>query len=347
MRGQLQLACYALHLSTGNSIYGKLIKASTIECYVRAVAKFLKGYTGIDCRYDRDSRMGTYLTPTLKELRRYEKVPNRREAYDTTMHKLARKLALEVRSTSLISALADGFERGICAGLRCGEWAQPSGWNGSVSTPAQHPTQRGHIGSATRAIVPNDHRISTCDNRRLKGLGILAVPLSSIRSMWVKWRWQKNGEHGEEKKFARNPDSSGFCFVAATYRSLERFRDVAKQDATLDPSTTPLSVYWDDALSCASLITAIDIEEHMRLLAAVSYDLDPARDSDSLRLWSSHSLRVGAVVILHVMGFAPLDIQWLLRWKSTAFMVYLRNTSALAERQYRALDRAAAMPYYI
>ena len=178
-------------------------------------------------------------------------------------------------------------------------------------------------------------------------MGILSVPISSIRSMWVKWRWQKNGEHGEEKKFAPNPNSDGYCFVAATYRSLERFRDIAKKDPALDPNKTPLSVYWDEPLMTAKLITAIDIEEHMRILAAAAYDLDPIRDADALKLWSSHSLRIGAVVVLHVMGFAPMDMQWLLRWKSTAFMVYLRNTSALSERQYLALDEASAMPHYI
>ena len=347
MRGQLQLACYALHLSTGNSILGKMIRVATILEYLRAIAKFLMGYTGIDCRYDKDKRYGKYLTPTIKELKRFEQVPNKREAYDTNMHTLARELARHSSHLSLVAALADGFERGICAGLRCGEWAQPSGGSNNVDRPANHPRRPGSTVPCTRAMVPNDHRVSTTDNRRLKGLNILSVPLACIRSMWVTWRWQKNGEHGEEKKFVVNPNEDGYCFVAATYDSLLRFQELQERDSTLDPSITPLSVYWDDAAAQVRLITATDIEKHMRLLAARVHNLDPVQDKAILNQWSSHSLRIGAVVVLHVMGFAPLDIQWLLRWKSTAFMAYLRNTTCLAEKHYRALDKAAAMPHYI
>jgi hypothetical protein len=30
------------------------------------------------------------------------------------------------------------------------------------------------------------------------------------------------------------------------------------------------------------------------------------------------------------MGFSTVGIQWILRWRSTAFMVYLRNIAILA-----------------
>ena len=48
---------------------------------------------------------------------------------------------------------------------------------------------------------------------------------------------------------------------------------------------------------------------------------------------------------LHSMGFSELDIQWLLRWRSMAFMAYLRNVAILAQRHVQALDKAAAMPF--
>ena len=45
-RGQWQLAMYALHLGTGNSIYCKQIKTSTIEQYVFAAASFICSLLG-------------------------------------------------------------------------------------------------------------------------------------------------------------------------------------------------------------------------------------------------------------------------------------------------------------
>ena len=85
----------------------------------------------------------------------------------------------------------------------------------------------------------------------------------------------------------------------------------------------------------------------MRAVASKTFHLHPTNDRDALRLWSSHSLRVGACVLLHAMGFPPQDIKWLLRWMSDAFMAYLRNTAVLSQRQNQALDKAAAMPHYV
>ena len=83
----------------------------------------------------------------------------------------------------------------------------------------------------------------------------------------------------------------------------------------------------------------------MRSLAVTVHHFHPIKDKKELQKWSSHSLRVGACVALHAMGFSPLDIQWLLRWRSMAFMAYLRNNAGLADRHHRALDKAAGMPF--
>ena len=163
--------------------------------------------------------------------------------------------------------------------------------------------------------------------------------------MWAKWRTQKNLQNGEEKLFARNPNLGGFCFVSSAYRALERFQRLSIIDLRLRPNSTPLSVYWSIRSASVRLISADDIERFMRHLASVVYHLDPLADANDLRRWSSHSLRVGACVALHAMGFSALDIQWILRWRSQAFMVYLRNVAILAIRQVQALDRASQLPF--
>jgi hypothetical protein len=87
-RGQLQLAMYALHLSSGNSIYCKSIKVATIEQYLLAAATFLAQYSGVDYRKDHahDKHLGHILAPILRDIKKYESVPNRREPYDPQMH---------------------------------------------------------------------------------------------------------------------------------------------------------------------------------------------------------------------------------------------------------------------
>jgi hypothetical protein len=343
LRGQYQLAMYALHLSSGQSIYCKSIKVATIEQYLLAAASFMALFTGIDVRKDRptDSNLGTILTRTLRDLRQYEAAPNRREPYDPQMHKAARILASQCPSDSLTCALTDGFEQGYAAGYRLSEWAQPAKQSNPVTPQLNHLV----VGIRTRALVPNDFRILTTSNQRVAGLDILRFDLSQVSKMWVKWRTQKNGQHGEEKLFVRNPTLDGFCFVASAYRSLARFQRLSVLDPRLRPNATPLSVHWDTRSASVRLINADDIERFMRHLACKVYHLHPARDAEDIRRWSSHSLRVGACVTLHAMGFSALDIQWILRWRSQAFTVYLRNVAILAIRQNAALDKAASQPF--
>jgi hypothetical protein len=344
LRGQYQLAMYALHLSAGHSIQCKSIKAATIEQYLLAVATFLSQFSGVDFRKDHatDSHMGRTLAPVIKDIKKFESVPDRREPYDPHMHMVARLLAAQAHADGVICALTDGFEQGYCAGYRLSEWSQPTRLSDPLSPQLNHLVGA-HI--RTRAIVPDDIRILTSSRHAAAGLAILTYHPSQITKMWVKWRTQKNGQNGEEKLFARNPTPGGFCFVASAYRALCRFRRLMALDHRLRPGATPLSVYWHPAGPCVKLITAHDIERFMRRLASEVYHLHPAQNAKELSKWGTHSLRVGACVALHAMGFSPLDIQWLLRWRSTAFMVYLRNVVVLAVRQYQALDRAAEQPF--
>ena len=157
----------------------------------------------------------------------------------------------------------------------------------------------------------------------------------------------KDGNFGEEKLFTKNPLPNGICCVAAVYGALARFRRLQVLDGRVDPSNTPLSIYWDTSRHAVRAITAVDIESFMRRLAMKVYHLHPDRDTKALARWSSHSLRVGACVVLHAMGFSALDIQWIFRWKSMAFVAHLRNLAILADRQHRALDRAASMPHIV
>ncbi|CAB9527063.1 unknown protein [Seminavis robusta] len=112
----------------------------------------------------------------------------------------------------------------------------------------------------------------------------------------------------------------------------------------LSPASTPLSVYWNPKSRHAKLVDGSAIEKFMRRLAAAVYNLHPLHDKADLSKWSSHSLRVGARVILHIMGFSDRDIQWILRWKSMSFVMYFRNVAILSRRQNAAFDRLQALP---
>jgi len=343
MHGQLQLALHAVHLTTGNSIYCRRIKAATVEQHVVAAATLLAHFTGRDFRKDlpTDSSMGHLLGPVYRDLRSYESVPKRREPYDLRMHALGRVLASSHDINSLLPALMDGFEQSLCAGYRLSEWAQPAG-----KMAIDKPKLNHLIGSLirTRAIVPVDITSVTLCGSRLVGICITCVPLTTVVKVWVKFHTQKNGQHGEEKLFVPNPDPHGVCMVTSLYRSLKRFADLQRVDGRLHEHRAPLSVYHHAPTNTVRLITSNNIDLFMRHLAAQVYYLHPVNDGVAIGKWESHSLRVGACVILHALGFSSLDIQWTLRWRSMTFVTYLRNIALLSSRQNQAFNKALGMP---
>ncbi|CAB9531804.1 unknown protein [Seminavis robusta] len=334
---------YAVHLSSGHSIQCKSIKASTIDQYLLAASSLIRCFTQQDYRKDKlgDRTMGAYLSGVMRDIRRYETMADRREPYDHRMHALACKVAAKFPITSLVCCLTDGFEQGLCTGYRLTEWAQPAGKTNVLS-----PHGNGRTGPEckTRAVIPNDIRAVGLCGVRLIGMAIITLPLLRLSQMYVKFRTQKNGENGEEKLYERNPNPLGLCFVSSTYRSLVRFAQVQVMHPGLSPASTPLSVYWDPKSRRAKLVDGSAIEKFMRRLAAAVYNLHPLHDKADLSKWSSHSLRVGACVILHIMGFSDRDIQWILRWKSMSFVMYFRNVAILSRRQNAAFDRLQALP---
>jgi hypothetical protein len=137
------------------------------------------------------------------------------------------------------------------------------------------------------------------------------------------------------------PDAANYSWIKFLYSIVERF--VVLRGAT--DLTTPLSVYRHTS-GAVYLLTAVDVEVVMRRVAAKVYHLDPSTTAGktALQKWSCHSLRVGACVLLHTMGFTEPQIKWILRWKSDAFMAYSRNITNLPDKHTNAFNLAAQGP---
>jgi hypothetical protein len=338
-RGLLQLAMYAMHVGTGQTLLCKTIKVATVKQYVRAAATFLAlfGEHTRDYRknFATDTAISSTLTSVYNELARWESVPNRREPYTLEMLSYL-KSAVQIASScrdSLMPAMADWFECGLFAGLRLSEWAQDAHCSDMKSFKLDFKQQ-------ARALCLGDIRFEDNVRTRFTAKQFLeGTSDDSITKCWIKFRTQKNGQHGEERLFTRN--NGGKCFVQAMIRILRRFQRLMGTN-----EETPLALYKNKNEQEPKFITASDIENIMRFTAAQVYKLDPVRDKIVLQQWSAHSLRVGACVILHAMGCTESQIQWLLRWRSNAFMVYLRNVAILSSMHHKLLDEAAAMPHF-
>lgn len=340
-RKNFQMAMYAWHLGTGGSLLCRHITVKSIRTYLQKVAIFLRLFHKemLDPRFQfpNDKIMAKPINSILAELQRYEKVPNKREPFTLEMLDFIKHQASLADPDSLIAALADWFEIGLFGGNRLSEWAQDNG-NSDPTHPALD------IFGDTRAFLLQDFRFQGLDakGRRVMMTALEAADadIASLLKCWTKYRTQKNGDNGEEKLYVKNPNSSGYSYLAAMQRIIRRF--IRLLNNGLDCNKTPLAVYKDTKTGEVKLITNVEIELCMRAIAHEVYGIT---DPKSLALWVAHSLRVGACQILHVLGYQAHHIQFLLRWKSTSFMEYLRSLPGLALQQNIAFDKAAAMPH--
>jgi hypothetical protein len=340
-RAQYQLAMFAAHLAEGNSIYCRSIKLAAIKAYVRHVASFIALFQGCDIRKDNptDKNIGKVLTTVFDEIERYEKIPDRQEPYTPEMHNRVVELAQQAHPNSINAALRDWFEFGLLHGPRRCEWAQDQGHYNLDKPQYIEDTKEPY------AFLPIDVRVYTSSRRYFDGLDALQVPFDQWESFDITHRHQKNKQHGEKKLHSRNRRRYGRCAVAAMRRIMERYAKLVGTDRIFQ-HTIPLAVFWDAQSRSTKYITADEVQELMRSVAAELYHINPdtTQGHTDLQRWSSHSLRVGACVLLYQAGFTETQIKHILRWKSNCFMDYLQNLLIIADRHNRAFDEASGMP---
>ena len=92
---------------------------------------------------------------------------------------------------------------GLQAGFRKSEWCQDHGM-----TDPWAP-QKNHLkapNNQTMAFCLGDVWVQNAAGKHFVGANILKTPKSSLRSTWLKWKTQKNKQHGEEKLFTSSVD---------------------------------------------------------------------------------------------------------------------------------------------
>jgi hypothetical protein len=343
-RGNLQLAMYAMHLATGSTLLCKAIKCSTIKEYVKAAASIM-GLLGKEIDYRRENPTDKAFCPSLQavynELQRWERVPNRREPFTLEMladvQSQAQTSTLTDGPDSLLPVLADWFEVGLFSGLRKSEWAQDAGCH-HLSSPKQSPLRR------AQAFTLSDIKFKLMSGQYIPASQLGDIPITNpVVRVWVTHSWQKNHDNGEQRLFVRNERVKGRCACRAWERIVRRFLRIRGPN----DEVTPLALFLPKLGTEPHLVTSADIDKVMRNTASRVYNLDPIRHKTELQRWSSHSLRVGACTILHAMGFNNTQIKWLLRWRSDAFMTYLRNLAVNSRQHVLAMDKAAAMPQFL
>ena len=336
-RANFQMAMYATHLATGSSLHCKTLKASTISSYLHDVAKFLGRYRTVDPRFisAADKNLAPVIAQVLAEQRRWETVPNRREPFTLEMHRAIADIPTnQTDDCCLSAAMANWTLCNLYAGCRGIEWAQTQTIHRQINTFLLNQFEHAY------AFTLADVQCLTANSSPLSIAQALAHP-SMVERIKLRFEEQKNGENGEWKLFTRNHENTNLCFIANFMSILARHKRL-----TNSCPTQPLSVYRG-ADGIAYNITTVDIDVTLRQAAATVYKLDPVTHRETLSLWSSHSLRVGACTLLYSKGFSEMEIKYLLRWKSHAFMTYLRNLAVTSRKQNDAVNNISEIPNFV
>ena len=330
---------YATHLATGSTLLFRTIKASTIQSYLHDVATFLGRYRAIDPRFisAADTKLAPVIGRVLTEQRRWETVPNRREPFTLEMHRqIATLPTVALDPCGLDAAMSNWTLCNLYAGCRGIEWAQTNFQDRPISSYTKNIHKRAY------AFTPEDVQIFTSTSQPLTIEQALQSP-ALVGKIKLRFDEQKNGQHGEWKLFTRNLAKPELCFI-------EHFMAIlARHYLLLDPGiapTHPLSVYRAPNGTIYNITTA-DVEVVIRQAAATLYKLDPVKDRAHLSLFSSHSLRVGACTTLYSQGFSRMEIKFLLRWKSDAFMTYLRNLAVTSRRHNETINIVSDIPNFV
>ena len=269
-----------------------------------------------------EGRLADSAQRVVNEQNHWEDMPNRREPVKTMMIDHMWEACQHLSVDSLEYALFDWNVMGQSFGFHLSEWAQNE-------EDKKHFPKKAIDGTS---LVFTLHDFVFYSKR---GVYVYqgfhkALRQNIIASVEVCWRYQKNGDNGQKISISRNKSDPIKCPVLAAiriYRRAQRLNSSAIQ---------PLAVFRKKKIT--TFITNKMISKHLQNSARQVYKIT---DKKKLSLWSPHSIRVGACVLLNTIGKDGPFIQLRLRWRSLAFMDYLRNTRTLAKEHARALAIAA------
>ena len=242
-------------------------------------------------------------------------MPNRREPLTKDMVTfLIKKSAALNLPDGKYAVMTDWFILALQAGFRRMEWSQ------DATKLATTKSFQCNIDGSPSAFIQSDFEFRGPNGRRL--VHSPSLHIDDIETVNITWRFQKNLDNGQTIPFAKDVLCPNLCCVSAALRIWRRAERLVLS------SVAPMAVFVHTKQATPQYITDIHITQLLQEAATGAHNITCKKD---LARFTAHSLRVGACVLLHSQGSTAELIKLRLRWKSDAFMCYLRNIDAIAE----------------
>ena len=275
--------------------------------------------------------MSNDIRATLAEVECHEGIPHKLDPYTLDMQQFLEAYNIDTKAhrDGLWKTAEDWFSTGLQTGNRLSEYAQTS-TNKNIGDQAR-------FDGISIAFCIEDLTFFDATKRKVT-VSLFIANVDYVHRIQARFSHQKNGNHGETRLFMRNDTNPSRCYIRRMHSIICRFDRLVGVSAT----NIPLAVY-NDGSRILFLHDAV-ITKVMRYVACKLYNLDPTND---VIAYSSHSIRVGACVLLHASGFTTDQIKWLLRWKSDAFREYLRNIAYLCMQHNEAINLFQETPWLV
>ena len=323
------VACYAASLTTAETLLCKSVRTNTIRRYLDALSELFVRANFQDPQKNLYGERSPYIEAVLKEHTRWEQVPNRREPLTYPMvdsvYKEVMNDMLENPTyvpDNLTECVTDWLILGMQVGMRLSEWCQDR------ARYHQSKDILRNVDGSPKAFVLTDFAFSNKSNVRRNNNK--TVYIKDAENVTITWRFQKNNDNGQKLTFTKNNTLPHRCPVRAALRIRARCQRYSI------PDDHPIAIFRDKN-GMVKLIDNKHVENILKTLAQKTYNIT---DESELKRFTTHSIRVGACVVLHENNSSGEFIKLRLRWRSDAFLVYLRNTIKLAELHNEASNNS-------
>ena len=327
------LLSYALDVSQGINLKGKdHISVKTVKNYVQAAASHAidNGLRDPRIRYSPEGLPlnNGEVFPALKKLYTHMKkwADGRDEALPLTSSiiQILHDEAMSSHDHSLEACIFDAVCLGLQTGSRCTEYCKgnPTDKNDEFSkVPLTY--YAGEFAGYPIAFVASDITFLS-DSMHLVPSSEAISQASFVR---VRFRFDKGGTGNvQTRTFRRFPSTrKAFCPLHAACRAINR--------TLFCYSKADSYAYLQDAL----------VTKHLRHAAETAYPNKSHLYRTRIKDVRTHSLRVTACLILNVAKLPVPTIEYRLRWASTAWKMYVRDSlahisQACASSFYTALE---------
>ena len=278
-------------------------RSATVQGYAQSINKLFE-YRGFPIPANLSDREN--MTTKLIHMReREESIARRRSPISKEMFVAIANHASDSDIDSVESVIFDWITLGRVAGFRVAEYAQTT----------QDKVDEYEYASGNRVIkafIPLDWNFYDKKGRLITvhSLDGSADPPAKIK---LTFRIQKNRQNGQSITFVADNRHPDICPVRAAYRIFLRAKRLGQSD------NQPMGVFTNHH-GITKYLTANKIAEVLQSFAKTCH---PDLTRDEIMRFTSHSIRVWAVVLLDEAGMNADFIKSRLRWMGDSYRSYL------------------------